>query len=270
MLAKAVATEVDADCIFYRIPPAGINDRWVGVSEKKIEAIFNDARSNKNAVIFIDEVEYFCNARSPDENQVARSIKAELLQQMDGIDKSSEGILVLAATNLPWDLDSAFRRRFTKRFYIGLPDKAETRKEMFEKLLKLEKVGNELTPEDLMKLAENTDGFSGDDIRNVIEDAAMMYCRKVMGTTHFKQVTGPSPSDPHTIEVDLFTPCDSNEEGAIKMTASKMSVADRAKILLAPATREDFDQAVKNTRASVDPVDTDKYDDFTQKFGLKG
>ncbi len=266
MLAKAVATE--GDCTFHHVTPANINKKFVGESEEKIKEIFEAARSektrsNKNAVIFIDEIDSHCNARSSGDHQVARSIKGELLQQMQGVGASSDGILVLACTNIPWELDPAFLRRFVRHIYIGLPD-TDTRREMFEKLLKQKKVRNTLTPADLMKLADNTPGFSGDDIGKVIVRATAMYRGRVIKATHFKKVSGPSLSDPQVDEHDFKKECDSNDEGAIEMEYSE-EPGDKYVKLLNVVPLEDFNKAVETTCASVAAERIDRYKKFNPK-----
>lgn len=103
------------------------------------------AREKKPSLIFIDEVDSLCGKRTEGENESSRRIKTEFLVQMDGCGNSQEGILVMGATNTPWELDDAFRRRFEKRIYIHLPDEV-SRAEMFK--LKIEGVKNTMQDED--------------------------------------------------------------------------------------------------------------------------
>jgi len=117
---------------------------------------------------------------------------------MDGCGNSQEGILVMGATNTPWELDEAFRRRFEKRIYIHLPEES-SRAYMFKK--KIEGVPNNLSEEDFMLLAEASEMYSGSDIKTVSKEALFMPIRKCQNATKFKTspdgfYTPCSPSDP--------------------------------------------------------------------------
>ena len=105
--------------------------KWVGEAERTVRALFDLARQNKPAVIFLDEIDSLLSARGDGENESSRRVKTEFLVHMQGVGKDDEGILVLGATNIPWDLDPAVRRRFQKKIYISLPE-LEGRYRMFE------------------------------------------------------------------------------------------------------------------------------------------
>lgn len=177
--------------------------------------LFELAREHKPSIIFIDEIDSLCSSRSDNESESARRIKTEFLVQMQGVGHDTEGILVLGATNIPWVLDAAIRRRFEKRIYIPLPEE-HARHVMFK--LHLGNTVTQVSDEDLKVLAKKTDGYSGADISIVVRDALMQPVRKVQTATHFKKVTGPSPKDPNVICDDLLTPCSPGEAGAIEMT----------------------------------------------------
>lgn len=121
---------------------------------------------------------------------------------------------MLGATNIPWVLDSAIRRRFEKRIYIPLPEK-QARAAMFK--LHLGNTSHCLIEEDFKKLAASTDGYSGADISIIVRDALMQPIRQVQTATHFKHVRGPSPKDPNIIMDDLLTPCSPGDPAAIEM-----------------------------------------------------
>lgn len=104
--------------------------KWLGESEKLVKNLFELARQHKPSIIFIDEVDSLCGSRNENESEAARRIKTEFLVQMQGVGNNNDGTLVLGATNIPWVLDSAIRRRFEKRIYIPLPEEA-ARAQMF-------------------------------------------------------------------------------------------------------------------------------------------
>lgn len=122
---------------------------------------------------------------------------------------------MLGATNIPWVLDAAIRRRFEKRIYIGLPEE-HARGTMFK--IHLGNTAHNLTEEDFRKLAAETEGYSGADISIIVRDALMQPVRLVQTATHFKRVTGPSPKDPSVIVDDLLTPCSPGDPEAIEMS----------------------------------------------------
>ena len=119
-LAKAVATEAN-NSTFLSVSSSDLVSKWLGESEKLVRSLFELAREKKPSIVFVDEVDSLCGSRSENESESARRIKTEFLVQMQGVGNDNDGVLVLGATNIPWTLDSAIRRRFEKRIYIPLP-----------------------------------------------------------------------------------------------------------------------------------------------------
>jgi vacuolar protein-sorting-associated protein 4 len=132
-IAKACATEM-SESTFFSVSSSDIMSKYVGESEKIVKTLFSMAREEKSSIIFIDEVDSMTGNRSEGENESSKRVKTEFLVQMDGVGSDNKNkLLVLGATNLPWELDPAIRRRFERRIYIPLPEH-ETRYLMFKKL----------------------------------------------------------------------------------------------------------------------------------------
>ncbi|RUS75287.1 hypothetical protein EGW08_016953 [Elysia chlorotica] len=160
-LAQATATEADA-YTFISVSAADLVSRRLGDSEKLVRHLFEIARERQPSIIFIDGIDAICTARRSDESDSTRRVKAEFLTQMQGFGTNDhDRVLVLGATNLPWDLDPAIISRFEKRVYMSLPDRA-SRFEMFK--LHIGSTPNSLTTADLKELSEKTENYSGADI----------------------------------------------------------------------------------------------------------
>lgn len=250
-LAKAVATE--ANLTFFSVSLSDLVSKWMGESERLVKQLFTMARENKPSIIFIDEVDALCGPRGEGELEALRRIKTELLVQMNGVGNDSLGVLVLGATNIPWQLDAAVRRRFERRIYIALPD-AEARKRMFE--LNIGDVPCECTAQDLKVLAEMTEGYSGHDIAVVVRDALMQPIRKIQQATHFKPV-----------EDGKLTPCSPGDEGAREMNWMELETEQLKEPEL---TIKDFIKLIKLNRPTVNETDILRHVDFTNDFGQEG
>lgn len=150
-----------------------------------VKQLFAMARENKPSIIFIDEIDALCGPRGEGESEASRRIKTELLVQMDGVGKDSKGVLILGATNIPWQLDAAIRRRFQRRVHISLPD-LPARMKMFE--LAIGTTPCELKQADIKELGRLSEGYSGSDISIAVQDALMQPVRKIQTATHYKKV----------------------------------------------------------------------------------
>lgn len=174
LLAKAVATNINAT--FFNVDSSIILSKWFGESSKIVKELFKVARENQPSVIFIDEVDAIASMRETGEHDAMRRVKTILLSQMDGLlGRDDERVVVIAATNMPEDLDPAFRRRFEKRIYVPPPN-FEARKEIFRIHLRDIEVDDDV---DLNKLARLTEGYSGSDIALVVREAAMRPIREL-------------------------------------------------------------------------------------------
>ena len=235
----------------------------MGESEKLVKQLFEMARKAKPAIIFIDEIDSLCGKRGEGENESSRRIKTEFLVQMNGVGNDQSGVLVLGATNLPWGLDSAIRRRFEKRIYIALPD-ASARARMFS--LNIGNMPNSLTPQDFKYLGEITDRYSGADISTVVRDALMQPVRKVQTATHFKKIKAASRVDPSKTNT-YFTPCSPGDPEAIEMTWTNIEGDDLMEPMLG---LQDFLKSLQTTRPTVSDEDIREHVKFTSEFGQDG
>lgn len=262
-LAKAVATEAN-NSTFFSVSSSDLVSKWLGESEKLVKNLFELARQHKPSIIFIDEVDSLCSSRSDNESESARRIKTEFLVQMQGVGSDNDGILVLGATNIPWVLDSAIRRRFEKRIFIPLPEEP-ARLVMFK--IHLGNTPHTLSEEDLRVLAKKTEGYSGADISIIVRDALMQPVRKVQTATHFKQVSGPNPKDKSVIVHDLLTPCSPGESGAVEMTWMEV---EGEKLFEPPVTMNDMLRSLATSKPTVNDDDMKKLDKFAEDFGQDG
>lgn len=228
MLAKAVATECKTT--FFNISASSIVSKWRGDSEKLVKVLFELARHHAPSTIFLDEIDAIISQRGEgrSEHEASRRLKTELLVQMDGLTKTKDLVFVLAATNLPWELDAAMLRRLEKRILVPLPE-PEARRAMFEELLPTNPDEDTLTYD---LLVERTEGYSGSDIRLVCKEAAMQPLRRVMAILE---------ESPEAVPEDELPK-------------------------VGPIKQEDIETALRNTRPSAH-LHAPRYDKFNADYG---
>ncbi len=165
-IAKATAGQVKAR--FINVSLNDILDMWIGNSEKNLHDIFELARHNTPCVLFIDEIDALGASRSDMKQSSGRHLINQFLQELDGISNTNEGVLVLGATNTPWNLDPAFRRpgRFDRIVFVPPPDKASR-----ESILRLKLHNKPTEAIDYDQVAKKTENFSGADIDAMIDIA---------------------------------------------------------------------------------------------------
>ncbi|KAL9430742.1 hypothetical protein AB3S75_026022 [Citrus x aurantiifolia] len=176
MLAKAVATEAGAN--FINISMSSITSKWFGEGEKYVKAVFSLASKIAPSVVFVDEVDSMLGRReNPGEHEAMRKMKNEFMVNWDGLrTKDKERVLVLAATNRPFDLDEAVVRRLPRRLMVNLPD-APNREKIIRVILAKEELASDV---DLEGIANMTDGYSGSDLKNLCVTAAHCPIREIL------------------------------------------------------------------------------------------
>lgn len=167
LLARATAGECKAS--FFNVEIADILDMYIGESERKLHAIFELARQNIPAVIFFDEVEALGGKRQYAREATSSKLVSQFLSELDGFTQNNSGVLILASTNVPWALDSAFLRpgRFDRMLFMPPPD-LNARETILRIQLKDRPVAEKIN---INRLAKQTSGFSGADLQNVVETA---------------------------------------------------------------------------------------------------
>ena len=251
LLAKALATQ--GKTTFFNVSPTTFASKWKGESEKLVRILFEMARFYAPSTIFIDEVDSVGTKRTDGENEASKKVLAEMLVQMDGISELNSGekdnqtkngngetkpkfVMVLGATNMPWDLDDALRRRFEKRIYIPLPNK-QGREQMFHINFKGIKLSSDVN---IDTLVQKTEGYSGHDISNVCREASMMNMRRKL----------------------------MSENGTMNLL--KMENKEHIlNYLEAPVSQSDILMAIKNISKSVGGNDVKKFEEWTKMFSSK-
>lgn len=257
MLARAVATE--SKSTFFSISASSLTSKFLGESEKLVRALFGLARALAPSIIFVDEIDSLLSKRSgAGEHEATSRIKTEFLIQWSDLQKAAAGreanerdrergdatrVLVLAATNLPWAIDEAARRRFVRRQYIPLPEPT-TRETQLRTLLGQQK--HDLADDQILRLVQYTDGmfsplaassfsrlihpgFSGSDITALAKDAAMGPLRSL-------------------------------GEALLHMTMDQIR----------PITLADFEASLRTIRPSVGKTGLQQYEDWASEFGERG
>jgi vacuolar protein-sorting-associated protein 4 len=275
-LAKAVATESNSN--FFSVSSSTIMSKWQGESEKRIQVLFNVAREKKPSVIFIDEVDSIAGERGSGEQDSTRRIKTQLLTEMQGVGNDNEGILVLAATNTPWSLDSAFRRRFQKRVYVGLPDRS-ARVAMFKRGMSIDNtfINSKIRDVDYSTLGDMSEGYSGSDITNVIREALMIPIRKCRNAKQFV----PTLEGRYT-PVEKYPNC-SKCPMNLTTTPSRGKICEycgaHCKVMedlndetlaVPPVTAGDVKTSLSGMQKSVANGELQRYIDWTNEFGQEG
>jgi vacuolar protein-sorting-associated protein 4 len=274
-LAKALATEASAT--FLNLSSADLVSKWQGESERLVKAAFQLARDRKPSIVFIDEIDSLCTSRSEGESEASRRIKTEFLVQMDGVGSNQAGVLILGATNVPWEIDQAMRRRFEKRIYIALPESA-ARSHMFK--VHLGNTENNLSPEEFLDLGDKSGGYSGSDISVVVREALMEPLRKCQVAKQFyEDATSGMLSPCYDYPACPECPIELSDGPKLPQFAKcsdchavRMNLYDvpSEKLEVPTITFQDFVGALSKAHASVGNDELGQYESWTQEFGQDG
>ncbi|EFH45786.1 AAA-type ATPase family protein [Arabidopsis lyrata subsp. lyrata] len=231
MMAKAIANEAGAS--FINVSMSTITSKWFGEDEKNVRALFTLAAKVSPTIIFVDEVDSMLGQRTRvGEHEAMRKIKNEFMTHWDGLmSNAGDRILVLAATNRPFDLDEAIIRRFERRIMVGLPS-VESREKILRTLLSKEKTENL----DFHELAQMTDGYSGSDLKNFCTTAAYRPVRELIKQECLKDQERKKKEEAKK----------SSEEGS----ETKEEVSEERVITLRPLSMEDMKVAKSQVAAS--------------------
>ncbi len=206
MIAKAVAAEINAT--FFNVSAANIVSKWLGESERLVHLLFAMARERQPSIIFVDEIDSIGSLRSSDDVGGERRLKTQLLTELQGLNsRPEERVTVIAATNLPWELDFALLSRFEKRILVPLPD-LNAREMIFRVHMRDVEVAADVSFRDL---ADLTEGYSGRDISVICREAAMEPIRELQRTGQLSSdgltpVLRPVSMDDFLYAIDLTRP----------------------------------------------------------------
>ena len=185
LLARATAGECGAK--FYNVAITDVLDMYIGESERKLHAIFEQARQSSPAVVFFDEIEALGGKRQFSREGTSAKLVSQFLTELDGFAQENKGVLILGATNVPWAVDPAFRRpgRFDRVLFVPPPDKP-ARANILEQLMKGRPTQGSI---DFDELARRTPGFSGADLRNLVETAVDEAIEQSISAGHEQPVS---------------------------------------------------------------------------------
>ena len=253
-MAQAVSTEIES--VFYSVSSSDLLSSWFGESEKLIKELFQHARStDRKAIVFIDEIDSLCRKRDSKEAEATRRVKTELLKQMEGAgDERGKDIFLLCATNCPWDIDSAFLRRFEKRIYIGLPGR-DARKQLID--IHLGDVQVSLTEKEWERVINRTEGFSGSDLATCASDALLEPVREIQNCKLWKW------SEDKT----FLMPASEGEAGSIGL---RLESIPKEKVQPRAIMFDDLMKALNANHRTVSQQELDRYNEFTESYGHVG
>ncbi len=227
LIAKAASSTLKAN--FFEARTSALLSKFYGESEKIISMLFEKARKNSPSIIFMDEFDAIMVTRDADVHEATRRVISQFLVEIEGFStEKDEKVILIAATNRPWDLDDAMISRFHRKIYVPLPD-AEARKHIFEIHLK----GLDLSGITIGQLAGMSEAYSGRDIASVCREAIMFMIRQ----------QNPMLEELTATQIEKYSMCHR------------------------PLTRADFEHAFSKVKRTVDDKAVGRYEAWKAKMG---
>ena len=267
LLARAAAHEIEA--VFFSVSCADVTSKWVGGSEKLIKVLFADAAARSPAIVFFDEIDSIARARRSDTNVADQRLTNQLLLEMDRVAEASGAInvSVLAATNLPWELDTAVLRRFAKQILVDTPSEAERRALL---ALLFEKHGVVFEREAMQEFALQTAGFSGSDLANLVHESAYAPLRVLLGATRFEVVEGGEDGDGCMVKVRVVEDGEMSDAAFDARVEEVLEEYGEAQVEVPVLSVEMVRRAVRSRQASVAQDVQYRYRDYARGLLASG
>ncbi|KAG0433550.1 hypothetical protein HPB47_019806 [Ixodes persulcatus] len=219
MIAKATAREAGAR--FINLEVAALTDKWYGESQKLAAAVFTLAVKIQPCIVFIDEIDSFLRSRDSQDHEATAMMKAQFMCLWDGLitDPSCQ-VVVMGATNRPHDVDKAILRRMPAMFHVGLPN-LQQRAGIVQLILKTEALSEDVN---FTRIARQTEGFSGSDLRELCRNAALYRVRDLLREEKAREGQQKEGSDDEDIFHDALRPISMDDftNALSKMKSSKV------------------------------------------------
>ncbi len=227
LLAKAASNTLSATFFEARLP--ALLSKYFGESPKLVSALFAKARKMQPALIFIDELDAMAVSRNADVSEASRRVLGQLLTEIEGFNTTrEEKIIIMGATNKPWDLDDAMISRFLRKIYVPLPD-VKARK----RVLKIHLEGAQISSELLDQLAERTERWSGRDLAGLCQEAVINMVREC--NPGLEDLTGPQ--------------------------------LNHYSLITRPLEMRDFESAFEKLKPSTSEADIKRYEEWRREYG---